>query len=295
MAPAVRVVGLIIFACVLGSCAHPAGKTDVADLGPRLEESQTAIEPRLVTYKITASRDLKLHVFEPPAKRYPGTRPAALILHGGGWREGSPQRFYDQARHIAERGMVAIAAEYRLASIDGTEPDKALEDAGSAIRFIRANAKSLRLDPERLVAIGGSAGGHLAAALATVEGFDDPRDDGSVSKRPAALVLYNPVIDNGPQGYGHDRVGDYWQAFSPIDNIAPGHPPTLVLLGTRDDLVPVETAERHCGKVRAVGSECTLLLYEGQPHAFYSRRRSERYYRETTEAMDSFLVSLGYL
>jgi acetyl esterase/lipase len=171
----------------------------------------------------------------------------------------------------------------------------ALRDANSAMRFIRANAKELGLDPDKIVAVGGSAGGQLAAALATVDGFDDPRDDVSIDTLPVALVLFNPVIDNGPEGYGHERVKDYWQSFSPMHNIAPGHPPTLIMLGTNDALIPVETGELYCEKVRAVGSDCDLRLYEGQPHAFFNLRRSKKYYGLTLAAMDEFLESLGYI
>ena len=191
--------------------------------------------------------------------------------------------------------MVAISAEYRLKTTDGTDPRASLSDAVSAMRFVRAHAEALNIDPERIAAGGGSAGGQLAAALATADGFDDPHDDATISHRPSALVLFNPVIDNGPNGYGHDRVSEYWQAFSPIHNIRPGHPATVIMLGTMDKLIPVATGKAFCEKVRAAGSECVLHLYEGQPHAFSSQGRSKLYYRKTLDAMDEFLASLGYI
>lgn len=289
-----RLVALVALACASTGCVKAARTETGAEIEASAAQAPASVEPRLVAYKTTPARVLYLHVFAPDPQRFPGVRPAALVIHGGGWKEGSPQRFYDQARHLADKGMVAIAPEYRIQSRDRTGPEMALRDAKSAMRYVRAHAAELRLDPDRIVAVGGSAGGHLAAALATIEGFNDPADDLAIVTRPAALVLYNPVIDNGPGGYGHERVQDYWQGFSPMHNIAPGHPPTLILLGTRDELVPTETGERYCEKVRSAGSDCTLRLYEGQPHTFYNRARSERYYRETTEAMDTFLMSLGY-
>lgn len=287
-------IGLMAMICGATACAHPAGKQENNEIVQLAEQIQVRAAPQLVPYKTTPTRVLYLHIFKPDEHRFPGVRPAALIFHGGGWKEGNPQRFYDQGRHLAEKGVVAIAAEYRISSIDHTGPDSALRDANSAMRFVRAKANTWQLDPRRIVAIGGSAGGQLAAALATTKGFDDPADDLAVDTQPAALVLYNPVIDNGPGGYGHDRVMDYWSRFSPLHNIAPGHPPTLILLGTKDELVPAETGELYCQRVRAAGSKCILHLYEGQPHAFYNRGRSELYYRKTLEAMDSFLKALGY-
>lgn len=294
MALAARIFGLLALALATSACAQPGQTPTTAAVDTPVLASPANGEPQLLAYKVTPTRTLNLHIFAPDQARFPGTRPAVVIFHGGGWNEGKPQRFYDQARQLSEKGMVAIAAEYRLSSVDGTGPDSALFDAKSAMRFVRANAKTFGIDPQRIVALGGSAGGHLAAALATAKGFNEPTDDVSISTQPAALVLFNPVIDNGPDGYGHDRVKAYWRDFSPLHNIAPDHPPTLILLGTRDNLIPVATGESYCEKVRAVGSDCTLILYEGQPHAFYNRSRSERYYRETLEATDAFLAALGY-
>lgn len=251
--------------------------------------------PALLPYKSVAGRTLFLHVFAPDSTRYAGPRPAIIYFHGGGWTEGDATRFHDQARHLAGKGMVAISAEYRLKSIDQTDPSAALADAISAMRHVRAHARELQIDPQRIAAGGGSAGGQLAAALATTTAFSDPGDDPSQSHRPSALVLFNPVVDNGPGGFGHDRVASYWQRFSPIHNIRPGHPPTVILLGTRDELVPVTTGEAYCDRVRAAGSSCQLHLYEGQPHAFFAWRRSPQHYCQTLVATDEFLAGLGYL
>ena len=251
--------------------------------------------PQLVAYKTTARRTLFLHVFAPDAAAFPGPRPAIIFFHGGGWVEGDALRFYDQARHLAGMGMVAISADYRLGQTDGTDPRAALADAISAMRYVRSHAATLSLDPDRIAAGGGSAGGQLAAALATSEGFAEPSEAEGISHRPAALVLFNPVIDNGPEGFGNALVSDYWQAFSPLHNIRPGHPPTLIMLGTRDALVPVATGEAYCAKVRAAGAPCRLELYEGQPHAFFGRNRSPFYFGKTLAAMDGFLASLGYI
>ncbi|MFZ1742651.1 MAG: alpha/beta hydrolase [Pontixanthobacter sp.] len=290
-----RLAGALALPFALLACSTPATEPVEAHLASPIDTPPARISPRLIMYKSTPHRNLFVHIFQPDARAFPGKRPAILFFHGGGWVEGNAERFYDQAQHLSELGMVAISADYRIKTIDGTAPDAALADAISAMRFVRKNADVLAIDPERIAAGGGSAGGQLAAALATVDGFDDPLDDLEVSKRPSALVLFNPVIDNGPEGYGHDRVVDYWERFSPIHNIRPGHPPTVILLGTADQLIPVVTGKTYCEKVRAVGAECRLHLYEGQPHAFFNQRRSKVYYQKTLDAMDEFLRSIGYL
>ena len=292
---ATRMVGALALPLALPACTTPADEP--LEAGPSALSGNLAVVggPTLILYKAAPSRSLYLHVFQPDRNAFPGERPAMLFFHGGGWVEGDAGRFFDQAKHLADLGMVAISADYRIASVDGSNPRTALADANSAMRFVRTNADALGIDPDRIAAAGGSAGGQLAAALATAEGFDDPDDDLGVSTRPAALVLFNPVIDNGPDGYGHRNVLDYWERFSPLHNIRPGHPPTVILLGTADRLIPVETGQLYCDKVRAVGSECGLHLYEGQPHAFFSRQRSKIYYQKTLDAMDEFLRSIGYL
>lgn len=273
----------------------PQGQVAAAPPADAAAGEDASKEPRLIGYKATARRQLFLHVFAPDPVDFPGPRPAIIFFHGGGWGEGDALRFYDQARHLAGKGMVAISADYRIGQVDGTDPRAALSDAISAMRYVRAHAAGFGIDPARIAAGGGSAGGQLAAALATSSGFEDPADDPGVSYRPAALVLFNPVLDNGPDGFGHGLVSSYWQAFSPLHNVRPGHAPTIIMLGTRDALIPVATGQVYCTKVREAGSACRLELYQGQPHAFFSRARSKLYYGKTLAAMDAFLIELGYL
>ncbi|MEM6330242.1 MAG: dienelactone hydrolase family protein, partial [Planctomycetota bacterium] len=104
---------------------------------------------------------------------------------------------------------------------------------------------------------------------------------------------FNPVFDNGPGGYGHDRVKAYWRGFSPLHNITPGAPPTVLLFGTRDKLVPVSTVRRYERLMHGVDARCDVHLYEGQGHGFFNRGRPA--YAETLAAVEGFLESVGYL
>ncbi len=189
--------------------------------------------------------------------------------------------------------MVAISAQYRLTSQEGVTPRDCLADAKSAIRWVREHADKLGIDPTRIAAGGGSAGGHLAAAAATTQGFEAEGADLSVSSRPDALVLFNPVFDNGPDGYGHDRVIEYWERFSPLHNISEKSPPTIVLTGTEDKLLPVNTVKEYERRMTAAGRRCDVHFFEGEPHGFFNFQKKS--YDATVAAMDQFLESLGYV
>lgn len=103
----------------------------------------------------------------------------------------------------------------------------------------------------------------MAAATALIEGYNTPGEDTTVSCLPNALVLYNPVIDNGPAGYGHDRIGTAYRSFSPLHNLSPAAPPTLCLLGTKDPLIPVATARYYQMASERLGARCEIALYKG--------------------------------
>lgn len=246
-----------------------------------------------LVYKQTAETELKLHVFYPDGHKASDQRPAIVFFFGGGWVGGSPSQFFPHCDYLASRGMVAMSAEYRVRSRNQTTPRECVKDGKSAVRWIRKHADPLGIDAEQILAGGGSAGGHVAAATGTLDGFDEEGEDPAISSRPAALVLFNPVFDNGPAGYGHERVKNYWKAISPMHNIDKTTPPTVVFLGTKDTHIPVATAEEYKRRMENLGLRCDLYLYQDQPHGFFNLGRG--YYEETLEDMDRFLVSLGYL
>ncbi|MBK1877227.1 alpha/beta hydrolase [Pelagicoccus mobilis] len=247
-----------------------------------------------ITFKTIGDTQLQLHVFEPANHQKSEKRPAIVFFFGGGWAKGGPSHFYSQSEYLANRGIVAICADYRTRNVHGTTPAECVKDGKSAMRWVRSNAAKLGIDPNRIIAGGGSAGGHIAAAIALISGFNEETDDLEVSPRPAALVLFNPVFDNGPEGFGHSVVEAYWQDFSPLHNITADAPPTLVLLGTDDQLIPVSTAELYRIKMKQKGARCDLILYEGQKHGFFNKGNAEHHYK-TIIAMDRFLADLGYL
>jgi acetyl esterase len=209
---------------------------------------------------------LKVYVFSPDntgRKR----RPAIVLFHGGGWATGEPAWAFARARHFAERGMVAVAAQYRLSDQKETTPHEAMADARAAIRWVRAQADSLGIDAKRVAAFGWSAGGHLAASAAI---FDAEASQDVLSARPDALVLVSPAVS---------LVSDAWvqrllmgrgsaRDISPDEHVGKGLPPTLILQGDVDTVTPLSGAKRFCDRMRAAGNVCELQVYEGFGHLF---------------------------
>ena len=131
---------------------------------------------KVEVYKTIGDVQLNMYIFFPEDRKPDERRPAAVFFFGGGWRGGSPTQFQHHCEYLASRGMVAMAADYRVLSRHGTKAVKCVTDAKSAVRWIRANAERLGVDPDRVAAGGGSAGGHIAACTGTVPGLDEPGD-----------------------------------------------------------------------------------------------------------------------
>ena len=247
-------------------------------------------------YKTIDGLALDIYIYEPKDHQVTDSTPAIVFFHGGGWRSGTSTQFDAHCRYLAQRGLVAMQADYRVMERDGVTPFECVSDAKSAIRWVRQHAGQLGIDANRIAAGGGSAGGHLAAACATVPGLDHSDEDLTISSKPNALVLFNPVFDNGPEGYRYDLFGERYSEISPMHNIKSGTPPTIVFLGTEDKNIPVRTAQQYQERMHAVGSRCDLKLYEGQGHGFFNLRKGGfDIYAQTILEMDEFLISLGYL
>ena len=140
-------------------------------------------------YAGASDRELKLYVYQPHARKLETPLPAIVFFHGGGWVGGSTAQFLHHCEHLAQRGIVAIEADYR--HLDKSKKDPPLicvQDAKSAMRWVRSHAAELGIDPDRIASSGGSAGGHLAAFVGMVDGSDDPQDDTKVSAKSNAMA-----------------------------------------------------------------------------------------------------------
>lgn len=248
-----------------------------------------------LVYKKVDGESLRLYFFFPAKYKESNKYPTVVFFHGGGWNGGGPSHFFNQAAYLASRGMIAVSVEYRTKNQHKTTPKECVKDAKSAIRWVRKHAAEYGIDTDKIVAAGGSAGGHLAAAMGTLKGCNETGDDLSISCIPAALVLFNPVANNGPKGYGYNRVKDYWETFSPYHNIDQDTPPTLIMLGSKDKLFTSEMAQDYKAKMEKNGKRCDLIVYEGEDHAFFNIDKTEKLHFQTMKEMDVFLKSLNFL
>ena len=246
-----------------------------------------------LVYKKAGERELKLVVEKPADWNAADRRPAIVFYFGGGWVGGSAVQFQKQSEYLATRGMVGIRVEYRvIPKGDAGPPVICCADAKSAMRYVRAHAAALGIDAHRIAAAGGSAGGHLAAFTALVPGMDDPSDDLAVSAKPDALVLFNPVFNNGPGQWGHERVGDRYLEFSPAHHITKDAPPTIVFLGDHDKLIPVSVLREFETSMKTAGVRCEAQVYPNAGHGFFNR---DPHYTLTLIEVDKFLSALGWL
>jgi acetyl esterase/lipase len=254
-------------------------------VGPAFGEEKT----KTFTYSKTKQADLDIIVHYPPNWKETDKRPGIVFFFGGGWENGTINAFLPQAEYLASRGMVTARADYRVKSRHGVTPMECVDDARNAVRWFRQNAAKLGVDPDRIVASGGSAGGHIAACT-TLMPVEDPKDS-KISSKANALLLFNPVLRFGPQMLkrvnNDEAVG---KAISPVLYLAKDSPPMLLFYGTEDNLI--KQGEEFLQRAKELGCRAEQFSAEKQGHGFFNKSP----WREKTLARaDEFLVSLGYL
>lgn len=201
--------------------------------------------------------DTELHcdVYRPPA----GTEKhmALVHFHGGGFARGSKDTLAGQVTPITARGYVSIAAQYRLSGV--AKWPSQIEDAKTHIRWVRANAKSLGIEPNRIAIVGHSAGGHIALFTA-----------GQTDAELAACVAFYPQTDvkNVAQalmpGSDEAAIAD----ASPIAHIKAGYPPTVIFHGLSDVTIPPENSQHLLQVLRDAKVPSELHTFSGVPHEF---------------------------
>ena len=285
---------LIFLACIVATVLS------VTAAERQSKAKEDAVRPVLVVYKTIGEVELKLHIFKPPERDTKELSPAIVFFFGGGWVGGTPKQFYHQCEHFSSRGMVAISAEYRVKNRHGTTPFECVADGKSAIRWVRANAGRLGVNPNKIIAGGGSAGGHVAACTGVIEGLDEKQEDPNISSKPNALVLFNPAVDLvglAKRGRSDRGLGKRVKELSPLQHVKKGVPPCIIFHGTADRTVPFESVERFSAAMKKYGNVCRLVPFEGKGHGFfnYGRDKDNSLFKQTLQAADRFLISLGYL
>ncbi len=237
-----------------------------------------------------------LKVYYPNSKKPKSPVPCAIFFGGGGWNNVHPTQFSLISRVLSDLGMVAINADYRSKKTMGKDdPTKSVEDAKSAVRYVREHAEELGINPNMIAVGGGSAGGHVAAATAFLDSYESPKDNLDISCVPNLLVLFNPVMDNSPEGYGNARVKDIFPAISPFHNIKDNIPASIVFVGTLDDFCKYTMCEKYKEILDSKGVDCELYVYEGQKHSFFNYFKGREMYMDTLKKLLNFMQKHKYI
>jgi acetyl esterase/lipase len=260
-----------------------------------------ASHPNLV-YARYGDRELTLDLYQPKTAGPP--RPAIVCIHGGGWFKGDRSSMSNLAMAFASRGYVAVTISYRLSG-EAIFP-AAIQDAKAAVRWLRAEAKTYGVDPEKIGVAGLSAGGHLAALLATsggvaeLEGGGGHADQSSAvqaclamgaqsdleSPRIAALSL--PTDDPFYRTFLGDSqaaIPATYALASPRHHLDKADPPILFMAGELDD--PGTHADETRADLEKLGIASGLALIPGAPHAFLGQQKA---FNHCVEAADDFFA-----
>ena len=219
------------------------------------------------------------------------TVPGIILFHGGGWGGGSRVAFSYQCNYFASRGMVAATVTYRLrtkedraALTEGQSTNRVcIPDVKSAIRLFKQHAKELGVDPNRIVAGGGSAGGHISLLGTTNPGLNDPNDPKGIDTSVAAYVLFNPALSKSD---ANDPEVDFLQ------HLKADFGPAIVFFGSEDKWLKNGWTPA-VAKMKSLGiTSVEMQIAQGQTHAFFNKQPWKDI---TLIAADEFLTKLGYL
>jgi acetyl esterase/lipase len=241
--------------------------------------------------------DLKLDLAMP--KTGDGPFPAVVCIHGGGWRGGRRQDMSMTVSVLAGRGYVAVTPDYRLTPGD-TFPSQ-IEDCKAAVRWLRANAAKYKINPDRIGALGYSAGGHLACLLGTTCKTDELEGQGGnpeQSSKVQAVVSFFGPTDLARNDWGEDAqkalvpfLGgtlkdkpEQYKKASPITYASKDSPPFLFFHGDQDRLVPLEQSKVLAEKLRALGVSANVVVVEGEGHGWKGEKL-----KSSLEKMVAFL------
>jgi acetyl esterase/lipase len=253
-----------------------------------------------LVYASPGGRDLHLDLYLP--RHGAGPFPAVVYIHGGGWRNGSKAAFRRQAAYMATKGFVGACIQYRFSG-EAKYP-AALHDSKAAVRWLRANAAKYRVDPDKIGAAGGSAGGHLVAMLGTTAGkLEGEEGNAGVSSRVRAVAAFNPAVDlvswgkSGPSNVDNTLVEflgctypanpKLWAEATPITHVSKDSAAFLFLHGSSDTTVPYQQSLDMMKKLQASGVHAELFTAEGAKHGFFNM---PPFYAPTLERMEEFLM-----
>ncbi len=295
------VLFLIIIISVSISCKSKIQKKDKS-LTEMQAEDEGNYEPVIAgadarVYKDVDGTKLHVNIFNPAAHTSDDARPCIVFFFGGAFIHGSPSQFTDQCKYFGGRGLVAITADYRVISRSNKTAIECVLDAKSCIRWIRENADTLGIDPDKIIMSGGSAGAALCLSAAMNQNTaDEPVDNKNISCVPNAMVLYNPVVNFEEFEFRIRKFPNRAAEMNPLTHVKSNMPPAIIFHGTADKMSAYKFVEEFTEKMKAAGNDVELHSYEGMEHGFFQQNRYDgKYYDETLKLTDEWLVKKGYL
>jgi acetyl esterase len=247
------------------------------------------VEPVLRNYSSFEGQPLSLAIYRANTGKGQPTAPILVYVHGGGWGGGSLHDRAADMRWFADRGFLVISVEYTLSSADRPTWDLAPAQIGCALAWIAGNAADFGGDPSRLALFGESAGGNLVLNVAYMASSSslEPTCHGALPSIAAAVAAY-PILDavrlyenddliasgfarQMATGYTGGTPAEYparYAAISPVTHIHPAAPPTLVLPGLADHLLPAQPAFEFAAKVLAAGVDARVIAFPYGEHSF---------------------------
>ncbi|MDA3852594.1 MAG: alpha/beta hydrolase fold domain-containing protein [Spirochaetaceae bacterium] len=222
-------------------------------------------------YKEINDLALEAHIFLPEGYQSQGDKvyPVAAWFHGGAWVEGTVDWGYDYCGYLASLGMVAVSFEYRLADRETVSSLDCMKDVNSAIKWLRLYSEDLRVNPDRILSLGDSAGAHLAISTAMFPNFQD--DNVDVSSQPNLVFAIAPPVKLNSDPYFKTLLLRQERAknCSPLERVRSGLAPMYLWIGTEDEIVPHQTVIDFEREMLLAGNEVELQLYPGGSHSFH--------------------------
>jgi acetyl esterase len=254
------------------------------------------------TYDSSKEYELKAFIFTPDEINPESKYPTIVIFHGGGWDSGDPSWAFGIAEKYASKGLITLAAQYRLSDHKTITPLDAMEDARNVILWMRENSDELNIDKDRIAAYGWSAGGYLAACAAV---FSSSNTEQTINSIPNALLLVSPALSIVKDNWFLELLLDKVDPIncSPAENLRENMPPSIIVVGRDDTVTPIFESNLFHQNMLKYGNKSKLLIYDGVGHLFTPSGQPDNGYpnpdkgtqEKAYNELDNFLKELGYI
>jgi len=278
-----------IFKGFISSCGELEDTSQVSDnYSAHLKGRKTH---QIEIYKQVDNYDLEMHLFLPDREGTEGLRPTIAYFHGGSWSEGKPDWFFETGMEYAKNGWVAVAVEYRIKGRHGNYPFESVKDAKTAIRWLRKNSNTYGIDPNKIVATGNSAGGHLALTATLTDNWNEKNDDVSVDAKPNVVIVnsavYDLTVENSKWIVENQPDKDVVHEISPNSLVKPSTTKFLLIHGENDRRCTFSSAEYFFQEMKAMGNEIMLHKIEDANHFIWFGKNASEVYQITHKYLES--------